>query len=143
MWVTDSDDGLQTVIGRAAGGDATWFLAAVNRIADILASEGDEDLVGARRFKAIGILAQRDGPSSCSSTTSTIREIPLTRPNLTRTRASTRTPCLSAEARRVTTTPLNRHWMTYRRNPRPTQPTTTPRSTSRLCTMAGTPPDRG
>jgi hypothetical protein len=58
VWVTESDDGLKTVIGRATSGDVTWFMAAVNRIADILAVEGDSDPVGARRSKAIGILAQ-------------------------------------------------------------------------------------
>ena len=35
-----------------------WFLATINRIADILAAEGDTDPVGVRRSKAIGILAQ-------------------------------------------------------------------------------------
>jgi hypothetical protein len=58
VWATDSDDGIKTLIGRAAGGDVTWFMAAVNRIADILSVEGDTDPVGARRSKAIGILAQ-------------------------------------------------------------------------------------
>ena len=58
VWVTDSDDGLKMLIGRAASGDVIWFMAAVNRVADILAAEGDADPVGARRSKAIGILAQ-------------------------------------------------------------------------------------
>ena len=35
-----------------------WFLAAVNRIADILAARGDSDPVGARRARAVGILAR-------------------------------------------------------------------------------------
>jgi hypothetical protein len=41
-----------------ASGDATWFMAVVNRIADILKTDGDTDPIGARRSKAIGILAQ-------------------------------------------------------------------------------------
>jgi hypothetical protein len=37
----DSEDGLKTIIAKAAAGDAIWFMATVNRIADILAAEGD------------------------------------------------------------------------------------------------------
>ena len=54
----DSEDGLKTIIAKAAAGDAIWFMATVNRIADILAAEGDTDPIGARRARAIGILAQ-------------------------------------------------------------------------------------
>jgi hypothetical protein len=54
----DSEDGLKTVVARAAAGDAIWFLATVNRIAEILAARGDTDPVGMRRARAIGILAQ-------------------------------------------------------------------------------------
>jgi hypothetical protein len=54
----DSEDGLKTVVARAAAGDAIWFLATVNRIAEILAARGDTDPVGTRRARAIGILAQ-------------------------------------------------------------------------------------
>jgi hypothetical protein len=39
-------------------GDAIWFKASVDRIADILARQGDTDPVEIRRSKAIGILAQ-------------------------------------------------------------------------------------
>ena len=35
-----------------------WFLATVNRIAEILAVRGDTDPVGARRARAIGLLAR-------------------------------------------------------------------------------------
>lgn len=35
-----------------------WFLATVNRIADILAAQGDLDPVGVRRARAVGILAR-------------------------------------------------------------------------------------
>ena len=58
VWACDSDDGLKTLIAKATSGDVVWFLATVNRIADILAMEGDSDPVGVRRSKAIGILAQ-------------------------------------------------------------------------------------
>jgi hypothetical protein len=35
-----------------------WFLATVNRIADLLAADGDSDPVGVRRSKAVGLLAR-------------------------------------------------------------------------------------
>jgi hypothetical protein len=54
----DSADGLKTIIAKAAAGDAIWFLATVNRIADILTSQGDTDPIGVRRARALGILAQ-------------------------------------------------------------------------------------
>ena len=54
----DSEDGLKTVVAKAAAGDAIWFLATVNRIAEILAACGDTDPVGTRRARALGILAQ-------------------------------------------------------------------------------------
>jgi hypothetical protein len=58
VWAYDSEDGLKTIIARAAAGDAVWFLATVNRIAEILAADGDADPIEVRRSKAIGILAQ-------------------------------------------------------------------------------------
>jgi hypothetical protein len=54
----DSEDGLKTVVAKAAAGDAIWFLATVNRIAEILSGRGDTDSVGTRRARALGILAQ-------------------------------------------------------------------------------------
>jgi Domain of unknown function (DUF222) len=54
----DSEDGLKTIVAKAAAGDAIWFLAAVNRIAEILAAQGDTDPVGTRRARAVGILAR-------------------------------------------------------------------------------------
>ena len=54
----DSEDGLKTIVAKAAAGDAIWFLATVNRIADILAARGDTNPIGARRARAVGILAQ-------------------------------------------------------------------------------------
>ena len=42
----DSEDGLKTIVAKAAAGDAIWFIATVNRIAEILAARGDTDPVG-------------------------------------------------------------------------------------------------
>jgi hypothetical protein len=42
----DSDDGLKTIVAKAAAGDAIWFLATVNRIAEILAARSDTDPIG-------------------------------------------------------------------------------------------------
>ena len=53
-----SEHGLKLIIARAAAGDAIWFKATVDRIADILARQGDTDPVEVRRSKAIGVLAQ-------------------------------------------------------------------------------------
>lgn len=58
MFAYPGEDGLKTLIAQAAGGDITWFMATINRLADILSRDGDPDPVGARRAKAIGILAQ-------------------------------------------------------------------------------------
>ena len=49
--------GLKTVVARAQAGDAVFFVAMCDRIAQILLLEGDTDPVGARRSKALGILA--------------------------------------------------------------------------------------
>ena len=53
-----SEHGLKLIIARANAGDAIWFKATIDRIADILARQGDTDPVEVRRSKAIGILAQ-------------------------------------------------------------------------------------
>ena len=58
VFAVDSEDGLKTIVAKAAAGDAVWFLATVNRIAEILAVRGDTDPVGARRAKAVGIVAR-------------------------------------------------------------------------------------
>jgi hypothetical protein len=54
----NSEHGLKFIIGRATAGDAIWFKAAIDRIAEILGWQGDTDPVDVRRSKAIGILAQ-------------------------------------------------------------------------------------
>ena len=53
-----SQHGLKLIIARATAGDAIWFKATIDRIADILTQQGDTDPVEVRRSKAIGILAQ-------------------------------------------------------------------------------------
>lgn len=53
-----NQEGLRTLVARAAAGDVSVFLAVVDRIAEILAAQGDTEEVGIRRSKAIGILAQ-------------------------------------------------------------------------------------
>src|SRR5215213_9461093 len=50
--------GLKVLIAQANAGDVLTFMAMVNRIADILAFDGDPDPANLRRSKAIGILAQ-------------------------------------------------------------------------------------
>jgi len=54
----NSEYGLKIIIARATAGDAIWFKATIDRIADILARQGDDDPADVRRSKAIGILAQ-------------------------------------------------------------------------------------
>ena len=49
--------GLRTLVARVDAGDATAFLALVERVAECLADDGDEDPVAVRRSKAIGIIA--------------------------------------------------------------------------------------
>lgn len=55
-----TENGLKTLVARAASGDVIWFLATVGRIAEILATEGDHEPLDVRRSKAIGILARPD-----------------------------------------------------------------------------------
>lgn len=53
-----SEHGLKLIIARATAGDAIWFKATIDKIADILGRNGDTDPVEIRRSTAIGILAQ-------------------------------------------------------------------------------------
>jgi hypothetical protein len=50
--------GLKLLIAKANAGDVIWFVATINRIAEILRLQGDLDSADVRRSKAIGILAQ-------------------------------------------------------------------------------------
>jgi len=49
---------LKLLIAKANAGDVTWFMATVNRLAEILRLQGDMESADVRRSKAIGILAQ-------------------------------------------------------------------------------------
>ena len=57
VWSYEGEHGLRTLVAKAASGDVRWFVAAVDRIAEILRLEGDTEPVDARRAKAIGVLA--------------------------------------------------------------------------------------
>ncbi len=50
--------GLKLLIAKANAGDVIWFMATLNRIAEILRLQGDLEPADVRRSKAIGILAQ-------------------------------------------------------------------------------------
>lgn len=52
-----NEHGLKTLIARANAGEVIYFVAMCDRIAQILAVEGDTDPVGVRRSKALAILA--------------------------------------------------------------------------------------
>jgi hypothetical protein len=53
-----NQSGLKLLIAKANAGDVIYFLATINRIAEILKLQGDMESVDVRRSKAIGILAQ-------------------------------------------------------------------------------------
>ncbi len=57
VWAYPGEDGLKTLVARAAAGDVTWLMATVNRLADTLRLEGDLDPADHRRAKALGMLA--------------------------------------------------------------------------------------
>jgi hypothetical protein len=50
--------GLKTLVARANAGDVIVLVAMCDRIAEILAADGDDSLVGVRRARALGILAR-------------------------------------------------------------------------------------
>ena len=53
-----NDHHIRTLIARGTSLDILSFMAAVNRIADLLGAEGDADSIDIRRSKAIGVLAR-------------------------------------------------------------------------------------
>ena len=57
VWSYAGEDGLRTIVAKAASGDVRWFMATVDRLAEVLRLEGDLDPVDARRAKAVGVLA--------------------------------------------------------------------------------------
>ncbi|HET6654323.1 MAG TPA: DUF222 domain-containing protein, partial [Nocardioides sp.] len=52
-----NEHGLKTLVAKATAGEVIYLVAMVDRIAEILLHHGDTDPVGARRSKALGILA--------------------------------------------------------------------------------------
>jgi hypothetical protein len=53
-----NQSGLKMLIAKANAGDVIWFMATVNRIAEILQLQGGMSSADVRRSRAIGILAQ-------------------------------------------------------------------------------------
>ena len=58
VWLSESEDGLRTLVIRADQGDQILLYALIERIADILQLDGDPDPVDQRRAKATGWLAR-------------------------------------------------------------------------------------
>ena len=58
VWLSDSEDGIRAMVIRADQGDLLVLYALIERIADILAADGDSDPVDVRRAKAAGWLAR-------------------------------------------------------------------------------------
>lgn len=58
VWAYPGEDGLKTLVAKAAAGDVVWLMATVDRLADILALDGDTEPADVRRAKALGLLAQ-------------------------------------------------------------------------------------
>ena len=58
VWAYPGEDGLKTLVAKAAAGDVVCLLATVNRLADVLAADGDTTSADERRAKALGLLAQ-------------------------------------------------------------------------------------
>ncbi|GAA3553736.1 hypothetical protein GCM10022197_06060 [Microlunatus spumicola] len=58
VWAYPGEDGLTTLVAKAAAGDVVCLLATVNRLADVLETEGDTAPADERRAKALGLLAQ-------------------------------------------------------------------------------------
>jgi hypothetical protein len=52
-----SEHGLKVLIARATAGEVIYLVAVIDRLAEILGLQGDEDTVEVRRSKALGILA--------------------------------------------------------------------------------------
>lgn len=57
VWAFDAEDGIKTLVAKAAAGDVTILMATVNRLADVLAQDGDPDTADVRRAKALALLA--------------------------------------------------------------------------------------
>lgn len=57
VWAFDAEDGIKTLVAKAAAGDVTVLMATVNRVADVLAQDGDPDPADVRRAKVLALLA--------------------------------------------------------------------------------------
>lgn len=55
---TARQNGLKVIVARANAGDVAWFMATLNRLAEILLVEGDLTSADVRRSRAIGIIGQ-------------------------------------------------------------------------------------
>ena len=87
----NSEHGLKLIIARATAGDAIWFKATIDRIADILTHQGDTDPVEVRRSKPSASSPNPPEPCSCSANTNTmIGTDPPNPPNLQRNQPGTR-----------------------------------------------------
>jgi hypothetical protein len=58
VWMSETEDGLRTMVIKADAGDQIMLYALIDRIAEILLLDGDTDPVGVRRSKATGWLAR-------------------------------------------------------------------------------------
>ena len=58
VWAYPGEDGLKTLVAKAAAGDVVCLMATLNRLADILAADGDTTSADERRAKALGLLAK-------------------------------------------------------------------------------------
>ena len=58
VWSTQSSEqGLKTIVARAAAGEIIYLTAVIDRLAEILAIRGDAREIGPRRASALGLLA--------------------------------------------------------------------------------------
>ena len=65
-----SEHGLKLIIARAAAGDAIWFKATIDRIAEILGKQGDTDTIEVRRSRRpSGFSPNPPWPCSCCANT--------------------------------------------------------------------------
>lgn len=64
VWSFEGEHGLRTIVAKAASGDVRWFVAAVDRIADVLGLEGDLDPSTRAARRPSACWPSRPSPSS-------------------------------------------------------------------------------
>ena len=73
---SESEDGLKLILARVAAGDALWFMATINRLAEILGAEGDVITSGSpvrrsesspNRVQALALLARHQHDSDLTN----------------------------------------------------------------------------